>query len=88
MLYKSCQNPPFNVIFIESYEDMPKEENYLLGIFLPYIESFHYSEFTVATFVENYAFDAIRSLKKDDVKFWTLFEICTMAGTSISIEIN
>jgi len=23
MPYKTCQNPPFNVIFIESYEDMP-----------------------------------------------------------------
>jgi hypothetical protein len=62
------------MIFIESSKDMPEEENYFLRIFLPYLESFHYSGFNVATFVENHAFGAIRSLKEDDVKFWTLFE--------------
>ncbi len=86
--YKTCQNPPFNVIFIESYEDMLEEENYLLGTFLPYLESFHYFGFNVPTFVENYPFGAIRSLKEDDVKFWTLFEKCTMVVMPISIEIN
>ncbi len=76
------------MIFIESSKDMPEEENYFLRIFLPYLESFHYSGFNVATFVENHAFGAIRSLKEDDVKFWTLFEKCIVAVMPISIKIN
>jgi hypothetical protein len=88
MPYKTCQNPHFNVIFIEFYEDMPEEENYLLGSLLPYLKLFHYSGFNVPTFVENYPFGAIRNLKEDDVKFWTLFEKCTMNVMPISIEIN
>ncbi len=31
--YKTCQNPPCNVIFVESYEDVKEEYNYLLWIF-------------------------------------------------------
>lgn len=27
--YKTCQNPPYNVIFVESYEDVKEEDNYL-----------------------------------------------------------
>jgi hypothetical protein len=67
---------------------MPKEDNYVLGTLLPYLESFHYSGFNVPTFVENYPFGAIKSFKEDDVKFWTLFEKCTMVVTPISIKIN
>jgi len=40
IIYKTCQNPPFNVIFIESYENMPKEDNYFLGTLLPYLDPF------------------------------------------------
>jgi hypothetical protein len=46
---------------------------------LPFVEILHYFEFSVPTFVEIYPFDAIRSIKKDDVRFWTLFEKCTIA---------
>jgi hypothetical protein len=28
--YKTCQNPPYNVIFVESYKDVDEEDNYLL----------------------------------------------------------
>ncbi len=88
MLHITCQNPSFNVIFIEFYEDMLKEDSYLLGTFFPHVELFHYSRFNVPTLVENYPFVAIRSFKEDDVKIWTLFEKCTMDVTPISIEIN
>jgi hypothetical protein len=30
MAYKTCTNPPFNAIFVESYEDLLREENYFL----------------------------------------------------------
>jgi len=56
-----------------------KEDNYFLRILLPYLKLFHYSGFSVPTFVENYPFGAIKRFKEDDVKFWMLFEKCTMA---------
>jgi len=79
MPYKTCQNPPLNDIFVESYDDVKKKDNYFLGTFLPYLESLHYSRLSVRTFVEDYTFGSIRSLNKNDVKFQTLFEKCTIA---------
>jgi len=67
--YRTYQNPPFNVIFIEYYEDVPKEDNYLLKTFLPYFKKFHYSGLIVLTFVEFYHFGVIRSIEENDVKF-------------------
>jgi hypothetical protein len=77
--YKTCQILLFNVIIIESYKDVPKEDNYFLGTLLPYLKLFHYFGFSVPTFVENCPFGATKSLKEDDVKFQTLFEKCTRA---------
>ncbi len=67
--YRTCQNLPFNVIFIKYHEDVPKEDNYFLKAFLPYLKFFHYSGLSVPTFVELYRFGAIRSIKENDVKF-------------------
>jgi hypothetical protein len=47
MLYKTCQNPPLNVIFVEYYKDAKEEDNYFLGTFLPYLESPHCSRLSV-----------------------------------------
>jgi len=79
MPYKTCLNPPFNAIFVESYEDLPKEDNYFMNTFFLYLEFLHYSGLNLPTFVEFYHFGAIRSFNKNDVKFQTLFEKCTMA---------
>jgi len=68
-LYKTYLNLPFNAIFIKSYEDMPKEDNYLMKTLLPYLEFFHYSRLSVPTFVELYHFGDIKSFKEDDVEF-------------------
>jgi hypothetical protein len=57
---------------------MPKEDNYLLKTFLPCLESFHYSRLNVPTFVEDYPFGTIKKFNEDNVRFWTLFEKCTM----------
>jgi hypothetical protein len=70
---------PFNAIFVESYEYVPKEDNYLMKILLPFLEFFHYFGISVFTFVELSPFGIIRSIKEDDVRFQTLFEKCTMA---------
>jgi hypothetical protein len=79
MPYKACLNPPFNVIFVKSYEYMPKEENYFMKTLLMYLKFIHYFGLSVPTFVELYPFGTIKSLKEDDVKFQMLFEKCTMA---------
>ncbi len=71
-------NPPFNAIFVESYENLPKEDNYFMKTFLQYLEFIHYSRLNVPTFVEFYPFNAIKSIKVDNVRFQTLFEKCTM----------
>ncbi len=72
--YKTYLNPPFNAIFVEFYEDLPKEDNYLMKIFFPYLEFLHYSRLRILTFVELYPFSTIKSLKEDDVRFWTLMK--------------
>jgi hypothetical protein len=36
-LYIIYLNLPFNAIFVESYEYVPKEDNYLMNFFLPYL---------------------------------------------------
>jgi hypothetical protein len=77
--YRTCLNLPSNAIFVESYEYAPKKDNYLMKTLFPYLKFFHYFGLSVPTFVELYPFGAIRSIKEDDVRFWTLFEKCTMA---------
>jgi hypothetical protein len=54
MLYRTYLNPPFNAIFVESYEDLPKEDNYLMKTLLLYLEFFHYFGLSIPTFVELY----------------------------------
>jgi hypothetical protein len=45
------------------------EDNYFLKTFFPYLELFHYFGLSVSTFVEDYPFGTIKSLKEDNVKF-------------------
>jgi hypothetical protein len=77
--YRTYLNPSFNAIFVEFYEYAPKEDSYLTKTFLPYLKFIHNSGLNAPTFVELYPFNAIRSIKEDDVRFRTLFEKCTMA---------
>ncbi len=67
--YRTCLNPPFNAIFVESYEYTPKEDNYLMKILLLYLEFFHYFGLNVLTFVDLNPFSAIRNIKEDGVRF-------------------
>jgi hypothetical protein len=79
MPYKTCLNLLGNAIYVESYEYVPKEDNYLMKIFFLYLKFFHYFRLKVPTFVELYPFNAIKRMKDDDVRFWMLFKKCTMA---------
>lgn len=72
--YKTYLNPPFNAIFVEFYEDLPKEDNCFMKIFFPYLEFLHYSKLSIPTFVEFYPFGTIRSLKENNVRFQTLVD--------------
>ncbi len=62
--FRTCLNLPFNAIFVESYEDVSKEDNYLMKIFLPYLEFFHYFVLNVPTFVDFYPYGTIRFLSR------------------------
>jgi hypothetical protein len=77
--YKTWLNSSFNAIFVESYEYMPKEHNYLIKTFLPYLDFVHYYGLSVPTFVEFYPFGTIKSIKENDVRFRVLFKKCNMA---------
>ncbi len=65
---KNMPNPPFNAIFLESYEDVPYDDNYFLRTFLPHLKLFHYYGLRIPTFIKDYPFGAIKNLKEDDVK--------------------
>jgi len=79
MPYIMCLNSHFNAMFVESYEDLPKEDNYFMKNLLPYLQFIHYFRFSVPTFVELYPFGAINSVKEDDVRFWMLVKKCIAA---------
>jgi hypothetical protein len=57
--YRFCLNPPFNAIFVESYEYVLKEDNYLMNFFFLYLNFFHYSWFSVPMIVELNPFGAL-----------------------------
>ncbi len=76
--YRTYMNPPSNAIFVESYEYMPKEDNYVMKTLLPYLKIPSLLWLIVPTFVELYSFGAIRSIKDNDVRFQMLFQKCTM----------
>ncbi len=62
-----------------SYEYLPKEDNCLMKAIILYLEFLHKFVLSVPTFVELYTFNAIRNIKENNVRFWMLFEKCTMA---------
>jgi hypothetical protein len=54
--YKSLFNGSFNAIYVETFEKSGRNDNYLLGIVLPYMETLHFLEFNVPTFVQDNPF--------------------------------
>jgi hypothetical protein len=69
MAYKNCLNLPFNVIFVETYEDLPKEDNYLMKTLLLYLKVLHYFKLNVFTFVEFYPLAPSGVTRKTTSKF-------------------
>jgi hypothetical protein len=88
MPYRTYLNLPLNAIFVESYEYALKNDSYLMKTFLPYLEFFHNFGLNVPTFVELYLSGAIKNIKENDVRFWTLFKKCTMACSTNFYKID
>jgi hypothetical protein len=64
-LYKILLNGPFNAIYIETFERSGKDDNYLLGIaIIPYLETIHFLEFSVPTFVLDNLFGNIKHIRQ------------------------
>jgi hypothetical protein len=55
-LYKSMFNMPYSAIFFESFDGFRGEDNYLLGIVLPYLKSHHFSRYGIFTYVQHNPF--------------------------------
>ncbi len=68
-----------HIILVESHQYVPKYDNYIMKTLITYFQFLHNSRLNVPTFVELYPFGTIKSIKEDDVRFWTLFKKCTMA---------
>jgi hypothetical protein len=67
--YKSLFNEPFNAIFLEYFDSFHKEDNYLLGIVFPYLETFHCSKYGVIIFVEENIFGCIKNNSRNKMLF-------------------
>jgi hypothetical protein len=57
--YKNIFNGPYSAIFLESFDDLCGEDQYLLGSIFPYLENFHLFGYGVPTFVEHNPFGRI-----------------------------
>jgi len=56
MPYKCMFNNLYNAIFLESFDNLCGEDQYLLGFIFPYLENLHSSGYVVPTFVEHNPF--------------------------------
>jgi hypothetical protein len=65
-----------------------EEDNYLMKDIFSYLEFFHYFKLSVPTFVELYPIDAIRCIKENDVRFWTLFKTAPWHVPLVFVEIS
>jgi hypothetical protein len=81
--YKSLFNGSFNAIYVETFEKSGRNDNYLLGIVFPYMETIHFLEFSVPTFVQDNPFGRnIKHIRWNDPIYKTLFEGCTSSCDS------
>jgi hypothetical protein len=76
--YKSLFNGRFNAIYVKTFEKSRRYDNYLLGTVFPYMETFHFLELIVPTFVQDKPFGRnIDILGGTILHKKTLFECCT-----------
>jgi hypothetical protein len=81
--YKSLFNGPFNAIYVKTFEKFGRDDNYLLGTILLYMEILHFLELSVPTFFHDNPFGRnIRHIRWNDPTYKTLFEGCTSSCDS------
>jgi hypothetical protein len=74
--YIPCNHP--SAIFLESFDNLHGEDNYLLGIVFPYLESFHLFGYGVSTYVQHKPFGRIRCITCNHLgQFKMLFLKCS-----------
>jgi hypothetical protein len=69
MPHKNMFNIPCSAIFFETFYKSHTDDNYLLGIILPYLESLHSSKMRVYKFVELNHFSNIMNVPPSDPKY-------------------
>jgi hypothetical protein len=65
-LCKNMFNGPYNAIFLELFDNLCGEDQYLLGSVFLYLENLHSFGYGLPTFVENNPFGRIRCIKWDN----------------------
>jgi len=64
--YKSMFNRPYSAIFLESLDNLHREDHYLLGTIILYVESLHFFGYGVFTYVQHNPFGRIKYINCDD----------------------
>ncbi len=70
MPYKNMFNDPYSASFLESFDNIRGEDQYLLGSIFLYLENFHLFRYGVPTFVEHNPFGKIRCINLDNLGFF------------------
>jgi hypothetical protein len=77
MPFKSMFNDSYSAIFLELFDNLRGEDQYLLRSIFPYLENLHSSGYDVPTFVEHDPFGRIRCIDQNNLKlFKMLFVKC------------
>jgi hypothetical protein len=60
-------NELYSTIFLESFDGLHGEDNYLLGTIFAYLKSLHFSRYGVCTYVKHNPFGHIKCIDQDDL---------------------
>jgi hypothetical protein len=88
MPYKSMFNNLYNAVFLESFDGLRGEDQYLLGFVFPYLENLHSFRYDVPTFVEHNPFGRNRYIDRDNPGlFKMLFVKCNQTYNPLFVTI-
>jgi hypothetical protein len=76
MLHKNMFNPLFNAIFLQTLYSSKVDDNYLLGIVLPYLESLHSFGMRISKLLESNPFGSITHVLPSDLRYEKLALQC------------
>jgi len=76
-LYNNLFDPPFHAIFLKMFYGSQANDDYLLGIVIPYLEALHSFKMQVCKFVECNPFGRIENVFPFDHWYEKLAEPCS-----------